>query len=85
MGKIHAGNPERSGRLKRVLKFLQKRSSTGATTMEIIEICKVCAVNSIVAELRACGYRIDCETRVEAAGARVARYWLRDPGQAVPA
>ena len=76
MGHIKAGNPARSRRLASVLEFLKKRGAEGATTREIIEVCEVCAVNSIVAELRACGHAISCRTRVADTGARIARYVL---------
>ncbi len=43
------------------------------STPQIIEICKVCAVNAIVPELRQCGYNISCATKVDTVtGARVA-------------
>lgn len=84
MGHIHAANPARSRRLGSVLEFLRKRGVDGATTREIIEVCKVCAVNSIIAELRTAGYHIDCKTRVEAGGGRVARYKLIVDQAAVP-
>ena len=76
MGHIHAGNPARSRRLGSVLEFLKKRGDEGATTREIIEICKVCAVNSIISEIRTAGHQIDCKTTVDASGGRVARYKL---------
>jgi len=82
MGHIHAANPAKSRRLGAVLELLVKRGDAGATTREIIEICKVCAVNSIISELRTAGYRIDCRTRLDAAGGRVATYKLV-PAQAV--
>lgn len=76
MGHIHAANPAKSRRLGAVLEFLKKRGDEGATTREIIKVCEVCAVNSIIAELRTAGYRIDCKTTVDAGGGRVARYKL---------
>lgn len=86
MGHIHAANPAKSRRLGAVLEFLKRRGDEGATTREIIKTCEVCAVNSIVAELRMAGHRIDCKTRVEAGGGRVARYKLIvDQTEVVPA
>lgn len=76
MGHIHAANPAKSRRLGSVLEFLSRRGADGATTREIIEICKVCAVNSIIAELREAGHVISCKTRLDAGGGRVARYKL---------
>lgn len=58
---MHAAKLSKSDRLKRVSKFL----SDGAwrTTRQIIRGAHVCAVNSIAAELRANGKKIDCERR----------------------
>lgn len=47
----------KSDRLRRVLKALRKRPMT---TRELIQTAKVCAVNSIISELRANGKEIDC-------------------------
>ena len=47
-----------SERLQRVLALLQ--DGRPRTTMEIIHAAGVCAVNSIVSELRANGLRIEC-------------------------
>lgn len=86
MGRIHAGNPATSRRLKSVLDFLTKRGPEGATTREIIEVCKVCAVNAIAGELRACGYTITCKMSGDSVtGGRVARYTLLTPDAQVPA
>ena len=59
-----------------VLSFLGKRGPEGATTREIIEVCNVCAVNSIISELRVAGHQIDCKTTIDVGGGRVARYKL---------
>jgi len=76
MGTIHAANPAKSRRLTSVLRLLMKRGDKGATTRQIIKVCDVCAVNSIASELRAAGHRIDCKTRIDANGGRVATYRL---------
>lgn len=77
MGHIRAANPAKSRRLQAVLEFLTKRAEEGATTREIIEICKVCAVSAIISELRHCGHAIHCKTTLDTVtGARVARYKL---------
>ena len=47
-----------SDRLQRVDALLA--SGQEYSTFEIIQSCDVCAVNSIIAELRANGRRIDC-------------------------
>lgn len=60
---MHAAQLSKSARLKRVLKALTEADKKGEalSTMQIIEQAKVCAVNSIVAELRANGYPISCK------------------------
>jgi hypothetical protein len=59
MGTMHAAKLENSPRLQRVLAFLRRRGP--ATTLEIAQACTVCAVNSIVDELRANGFTINCQ------------------------
>lgn len=55
---MHYARIESSPRLQRVLAFL---SDGGAkTTREIVLGADVCAVNSIIAELRANGFDIKC-------------------------
>lgn len=65
-----------SPRLQRVLQAL-KDYPQGLTTKEIILVADVCAVNSIISELRACGEAITCdyEGRTKS-GAAVFRYKL---------
>ena len=58
MSRMHAAKLENSPRLQRVLSFL--RRSRKPTTMEIVDACRVCAVNSIIAELKANGFDIVC-------------------------
>ena len=55
---MHAAQLEKSPRLRRVLAFLKLGPGT---TLQISRSCEVCAVNSIIAELRANGYVIDCK------------------------
>lgn len=55
---MHSATLETSDRLKRVYDVLQ---AGPATTMDIIQAARVCAVNSIVAELRANGIKIKCD------------------------
>ena len=47
-----------SPRLKRVAGLLA--TGHAYSTMEIVDLAKVCAVNSIISELRANGLAIDC-------------------------
>jgi len=58
---MNAANLEKSDRLKRVLKLLSGGGEF--TTLEIIQKAGVCAVNSIISELRQHGYQIDCQRR----------------------
>ena len=58
---MNAANLEKSDRLKRVLKLLSGGGEF--TTLEIIQKASVCAVNSIISELRQNGYQIDCQRR----------------------
>jgi len=58
---MNAANLEKSDRLKRVLKLLSGGGEF--TTLEIIQKAGVCAVNSIISELRQNGYQIDCQRR----------------------
>ncbi len=77
---IHAARLETSPRLQRVRDFLVERGSMGATTLEIIRKADVCAVNTAVAELRACGLKIRCEYERETESrSRVFRYKLEEP------
>ncbi|GAB4173821.1 MAG: hypothetical protein Fur0039_15440 [Rhodocyclaceae bacterium] len=54
---MHAASVEKSARLQRVLWLLLDEQ--WHTTMEIIEGARVCAVNSIISELRANGVAIE--------------------------
>jgi len=56
-GKIHARKISKAGTLARVIARLQR---SPATTLEIIRDCGVCAVNSIIAEIRANGIAVNC-------------------------
>ena len=55
---MHAAKVEKSKRLQRVLALLK----TGHiyTTRQIIKAARVCAVNSIISELRENGFDIEC-------------------------
>lgn len=55
---MKSANIETSERLQRVAKFLEDGEEH--STMEIIQSCCVCAVNSIVSELRDNGMDIRC-------------------------
>ena len=79
-GRIHAAQLSRSPRLQRVLAFLRERAGEGATTMEIIRQANVCAVNTIIQELRENGLLIDGEW-VPAGDAMAYRYRLVEVAQ----
>jgi hypothetical protein len=60
---MHAARLEHSERLRRVLAVLA--DGREHTTYEIVHAAQVCAVNSIIAELRANGRRIHCARRAD--------------------
>ena len=77
---MHAARLDRSPRLQRVHELL----SDGAehSTLEILQEAGVCAVNSIVAELRHAGAEIECRQSVSGTGQRVWLYRMRRPAGA---
>lgn len=77
MTRMHAAKIEDSPRLQKVRDFLRRQGS--ATTFEIIQGCQVCAVNSIIAELRANGFTIACTAVKGQRG--VYRYTLQEAPQ----
>ena len=85
-GRIHAGRHVKpGGRYDRVLTVLRGAGKHGATTLEIIKCAQVCAVNSVVSELRAMGYSIDCEPAGKSQdGGAVYRYRLVEARPGVP-
>lgn len=58
---MNAADIDRSERLQKVAKLLGRGGEY--TTLDIIQMAGVCAVNSIISELRANGYSIDCQRR----------------------
>jgi len=60
---MNAANFNKSDRLQRVYKLLKKGGEY--TTLDIIQRAGVCAVNSIVSELRQAGYQITCQRRAD--------------------
>jgi len=68
---MHAASLDRSPRLQRVHDLLADGGEY--STLEICVQANVCAVNSIVAELRANGCAIRCRQSVSASGNRI---WL---------
>ena len=55
---MNAANFDKSERLQKVANLLGRGGEY--TTLDIIQKAGVCAVNSIISELRANGYSIDC-------------------------
>lgn len=79
---MNAASLHRSGRLQRVKAFLESRRERGATTREIIAEANVCAVNSVVSELRSNGVQIDCKNEgLNDQGAAIFRYKIIPQGQ----
>jgi len=66
---MHSAILDKSARLQRVYKLLQ--DGKRHTTRDIISKASVCAVNSIIAELRENGVTIECQRE----GA-IWRYWM---------
>jgi hypothetical protein len=60
---VNAAQIDKSDRLQKVAKLLGRGGEY--TTMEIIQKAGVCAVNSIISELRQNGYDIRCERRAD--------------------
>jgi hypothetical protein len=73
---MHFARLDKSARLRTVLEFLQGCGCRGATTRDIIQKCGVCAVNSIISELRRNGCRITCEFDIRTETATIYRYRL---------
>ena len=55
---MHAAQVDRSPRLQRVLAVLE--DGREHSTRDILATAEVCAVNSIIAEIRANSYRVTC-------------------------
>ena len=55
---MHAADPKKSERMKRFLKVLKRGGAY--TTLQLQKQARVCAVNSIAAELRQRGKNIIC-------------------------
>ncbi len=68
---MHAANIKNSPRLRRVRDLL--KGGNEHSTQEIIQRAHVCAVNSIIAELRSNGFSIACRQATSSDGVRI---WL---------
>ena len=74
---MHAARLDVSPRLQRVHALLE--GGEERSTMEIVQAAGVCAVNSIVAELRAQGAEIACRRARTAEGGRIWLYRMTAP------
>ncbi len=74
---MHAARLGRSERLRRVYELLS--DGLEHSTLEIALEARVCAVNSIVAELRANGFRIECRQERGSHGGRIWKYRMTAP------
>lgn len=71
----HAGDPERSYRLRRVLIALKERGKQGITSWELIQKAYVVSPATCVSELRQRGFIVDCNLdRTLPGGSKVYRY-----------
>ncbi len=74
---IHFARLENSKRLQRLLDYLKKKGSKGATTRDIVYGARIMAVSVAICELRHNGFRIDCESEGKRpTGSHVYRYKL---------
>ena len=71
---MNAAKLRTSPRLQRVLNVL--RDGAEHSTMDLIRSCAVCAVNSVIAELRTHGFTIICRQDSSPERARRGRRWL---------
>ena len=60
---MHSANISKSDRLQRVLKILMDGNKH--TTRDLIRKAKVCAVNSIISEIRDNGLKVMCERKAD--------------------
>ena len=74
---MHAARLGRSERLRRVYELLS--DGLEHSTLEIALEARVCAVNSIVAELRANGFVIECRQERGSHGGRIWLYRMTTP------
>ena len=58
---MNAAKLDKSDRLQRVFKLLRKGGEF--TTLDVVMKARVCAVNSVMAELRQNGYNVSCQRR----------------------
>lgn len=74
---MHAGNPDRSIRLARLLRYLEAHRVPGATTAEIQGWTGSMAPATDISELRHGGHLIYCKAEGMKNGRRIYRYFYR--------
>lgn len=72
---MNQANLQTSPRLRRALEVLQQ-SPEGVTTRQWIERANICACNSVAAELRANGIKVECVFEGRRNGSSVFRYMV---------
>lgn len=68
MGQIHAARLAESPRLQRLLSTFREHPGQWLTTLDLIALARICAVNSAVDELRANGFSIPSRRERGASG-----------------
>lgn len=76
LGRIKAAKLADSDRLQRALRLLIAERHRWLTTRTILRRANVCAVNTVIAELRENGAEIECKTTVLQGGRRRWSYRL---------
>ena len=74
---MHAARLERSTRLQKVEALLS--DGCEHSTLDIVTSARVCAVNSIISELRANGRQIHCRQIASSGGERIWLYRMINP------
>ena len=74
---MHFASLKKSARLRRTLDVMEWRKGQWLTTRDLIVEAHICAVNSVIAELRANGCDIQCEQQPAETGERRWAYRLK--------
>lgn len=77
LGRIKSAKLESSARLQRVLRLLIEERHRWLTTRTVMRRAHVCAVNTVIAELRDQGCEIECKVAVLQGGGRRWSYRLK--------
>lgn len=71
---MNARSAKTSKQLSAIVEMLQSRGKDGATSWELADASGSLAIATCVSELRAGGYKIECERVQKPEGRRVYRY-----------